>query len=131
MIVIDASALVEAVTRSDAGLQVIDRISRARKAFAPDHVDVETVSAVHRLARADAIDGTTAQLALRSLGRLALDRLPTALLTARVWALRHNVRIADGFYVALAESLEVPLLTCDGRLTRAPGPSCEFELVER
>ena len=32
----------------------------------------------------------------------------------------------DGWYVALAEALEVPLLTLDRKLADAPGPRCSF-----
>jgi predicted nucleic acid-binding protein len=32
--------------------------------------------------------------------------------------------------VALAEQLEVPLLTADARLARAPGLRCSVELIE-
>ncbi len=35
------------------------------------------------------------------------------------WDLRHNVRLADGLYVALAERLVVPLLTTDAGLAAA------------
>jgi len=38
-------------------------------------------------------------------------------------ALRRDNRSA---YVALAETLECPLVTLDGRLARATGPRCEF-----
>ena len=44
----------------------------------------------------------------------------------RVWELRLSVTPYDGWYVALAEALRCPLATLDRRLTRAPGPRCEF-----
>src|SRR5438128_1970265 len=44
----------------------------------------------------------------------------------RVWELRHNVSIYDGWYVALAEALDVPLATLDERLVEAEGPQCRF-----
>jgi hypothetical protein len=34
----------------------------------------------------------------------------------------------DAGFVALAEALDVPLVTLDGRLARATGPRCEFLL---
>lgn len=49
---------------------------------------------------------------------------------ARVWELRHNLTPYDASYVALAETLDVTLLTADGRLARAPSLRCEVELVE-
>jgi predicted nucleic acid-binding protein len=39
----------------------------------------------------------------------------------RVWKLRDALTAYDGVYVALAEALDAPLLTCDGKLSRAHG----------
>jgi predicted nucleic acid-binding protein len=36
----------------------------------------------------------------------------------------------DAFYVALAEALECPLVTLDGRLARASGPRCRIRVVD-
>jgi predicted nucleic acid-binding protein len=35
----------------------------------------------------------------------------------------------DGAYVALAEALEAPLLTCDEKLSRAHGHDARIELI--
>ena len=35
----------------------------------------------------------------------------------------------DGLYVALATMLDLPLLTSDIRLTKAPGLPCRYELI--
>jgi predicted nucleic acid-binding protein len=43
-----------------------------------------------------------------------------------VWELRNSVRSYDAYYVALAEALDAPLVTCDDRLARAIGPMCEI-----
>ncbi len=50
-------------------------------------------------------------------------------LLARCWELRDNLTIYDASYVALAEALDVTLLTGDGRLARAPGPRCRVETL--
>lgn len=43
--------------------------------------------------------------------------------------LRENLTVYDAAYVALAELLEVVLLTADARLARAPGLRCQVDLV--
>jgi len=48
---------------------------------------------------------------------------------ARCWELTQNVSVYDAAYVALAELLDVALLTADARLASAPGPRCRFELL--
>jgi predicted nucleic acid-binding protein len=44
----------------------------------------------------------------------------------RIWELRHDVTSYDAWYVAIAESLDLPLATLDEHLCRAKGPECEF-----
>jgi predicted nucleic acid-binding protein len=48
-------------------------------------------------------------------------------LVARVWQLRANLTAYDAVYVVLAEALGATLLTCDGRLARAPGHRVRVE----
>jgi len=64
--------------------------------------------------------------------RLHLEYFPPyAPLGPRVWELRENLTAYDAWYVALAEELGLPLATLDGRLSRAPGPRCEFTIPTR
>lgn len=51
--------------------------------------------------------------------------MPLAPLLQRIWALRDNVTA----YVALAEKLRGPLITCDSKLAGASGPRCTFDLI--
>ncbi len=50
-------------------------------------------------------------------------------LLPRMWELRANLGAYDATYVALAEALDVPLLTLDARLAAAPGNRATVELV--
>jgi predicted nucleic acid-binding protein len=52
---------------------------------------------------------------------LALTRYPHDVLLGRVWELRGNLTAYDAVYVALAEALDAPLVTCDAKLAAAPG----------
>ena len=62
----------------------------------------------------------------RDLLRLDLELFSFMPFAERVWALRHNLTAYDAWYVALAEALDCPLMTLDGRLSRASGPTCEI-----
>ena len=61
----------------------------------------------------------------------ASERVGVGGLLGRIWELRDNVSAYDATYVAVAEALEAPLVTADGRLARAPGPRCTVVVVRR
>jgi predicted nucleic acid-binding protein len=46
------------------------------------------------------------------------------MLAGRSWDLRRNLSIYDASYVALAELLQIPLVTLDRRLAGAPTVGC-------
>ena len=69
------------------------------------------------------MDARRAALALADLAALPLRRAAHRPLLARCWELRDNLTVYDASYVALAEALDVTLLTGDGRLSRAAGPA--------
>jgi predicted nucleic acid-binding protein len=50
-------------------------------------------------------------------------------LAALAWELRHTITFYAALYVALAAVLDMPLLTADVRLTKAPGLSCRVMLI--
>lgn len=130
MIVLDASTLVELLLGTEAGRSIADRIADPALALHVPHlVDVEVAQALRRLVREGALDAESAAAALDDLRLLDLDRHSHEPLLERVWALRDNLPAYDAVYVALAEALDCPLLTCDGRLARAPGVPCLIELV--
>lgn len=56
-------------------------------------------------------------------------RVRHAGLVERVWALKETVTAYDAVYVAVAESLSLPLVTADRRLARAPGLRCDVEVL--
>jgi predicted nucleic acid-binding protein len=126
MVVIDASALVDAL--------LINGAARSRVAAeslqAPELIDAELLSVLRRLVLAAKLQDRDALQALTTAQLLGLRRHPSRALWVRAWELRSNLSAYDALYVALAEQLEVPLLTADARLARAPGLRCCVELIE-
>jgi predicted nucleic acid-binding protein len=60
---------------------------------------------------------------------LHIRRYPHEPLTDRVWELRDVLTPSDGMFVALAEVLEMPLVTCDPHLAAASDHGAEVELI--
>jgi len=50
-------------------------------------------------------------------------------LLPRIWALRRSLTAYDAAYVALAEALNAPLVTCDRSLLLAHGHDADVEVV--
>lgn len=117
---VDASAVVELLLRTTAGLAV-ERTIEDSSLAAPAHLDAEVLSALGRLTRGGEVPEERVAPALEALARAPIRRYPLEPLLAEVWALRANVSLRDGLYLALAQELRAPLLTTDGRLARAPG----------
>lgn len=127
MIVADASALVAALTTSGPGAAGLRRRLRAEVVNAPHLIDVEAASAVRRLIAAGEIDSTQGATAVDRLRTWPLRRHGHVSLLPRIHALRDSVTSYDAAYVALAEALRVPLITCDGRLSRSNGHRAAIE----
>jgi predicted nucleic acid-binding protein len=128
MMVLDASAAIEFLMQSPTGERVELRIKH-RDLFAPELVDLEIVQALRNLLRSRTITHWRGELALNDLSNLALIRYSHEPLVARIWELRGNLSAYDAAYVAIAESLDVPLITCDAKLAAAPGHTAVVELI--
>jgi predicted nucleic acid-binding protein len=84
-------------------------------------MDVEVAQVLRRHAAHGTLIEARAEGAIELLQRLPLTRHPARILLPRIWALRGTLTAYDAAYVSLAEALGATLLTCDGRLARAPG----------
>ncbi len=102
---------------------------RGERLAAPRLIDVEVVSAWRRSAVAGDLDERRVELAIADLLALRLDRVPHGPLLGRCWELRSNLTAYDAVYVALAEALDVTLLTADTRLADPPGSRCAVEVL--
>jgi predicted nucleic acid-binding protein len=130
VLVIDASICVVALSDdSQAGDRARRRL-RDENLAAPELIDLEVASVLRKLVSTGLVPARRADLALADLISLPMDRARHQPLLPRVWQLRGNVSAYDAAYVALAEAIDVPLLTADTRLAAAPGPRCVIELLE-
>jgi len=94
---------------------------------APDIVDVEFHHALRGLAQGRKISPERAELARSLYAQMPMERIPSRRLLDRVWSLRHNLGAYDACFLALAEALDVPLITCDEKQRRADGHQAQVE----
>jgi predicted nucleic acid-binding protein len=131
VIVLDASALLEFLLQTPLGARVEARLFRDEDEFHSPHlVDVEVTQALRRLVRTGEVSPARAADAIDDLADLDLHRHPHVDLLTRAWKLRENVSAYDAMYVALAEALAAPVVTCDTPLARAPGHRARIEAIE-
>ena len=130
MIVVDASAMTEFLLQTPLGLKVEARLlKRAEEFHVPHLIDVEVAQALRRLVRTREISVERAEEALADMADFDLHRHAHVDLLARAWELRSNLTACDAVYVALAEALASPLVTCDGPLGGSPGHTARIEVV--
>lgn len=125
MIVVDASAVVLGLLNDGEARARL----RGEALVSPHLVDSEVLSTLRTQVSRGEIDAADATRAVDTWGRLGIERFGAEPLLGRIWELRHTVSAYDATYVAVAEALELPLLTADGRLARSPGPRCTVVVV--
>lgn len=114
MIVIDASAMVEALIGRDVDGGLLEAMSA--EVAAPHLLDVEVLSVLRGLVLGGKLQSDVAEAARADHFELAVDRYDTASVAERLWDLRHRYTSYEAAYLALAETLDVPLHTCDTKL---------------
>lgn len=131
MIVLDASAVLELVLRTAKGRKVEARALLPEQSLhAPHLIDVEVAHALRRLVQLKEVPAARAKQALDDHAALHIKRADHEDMLERLWELRESVTAYDGTYVALAEVLEAPLITCDSKLARSHGHRAMIELIE-
>lgn len=126
MIVVDATTIVNGLLRDGVSRETL----LANDLHVPHLTDSEVVATLTRLVRSKTVDAKGAKRALDRWVLFGVRRHPIRGLMPRMWELRENVKAYDATYVALAERLGLPLVTCDKRLARANGPKCEVRLIQ-
>lgn len=129
MLVLDASVVIELLISDD-----VKKIARLENRLtnevlvAPDHTWIEVASVIARLNRVGRLSDADATQIIFHFQRLNIRPIGTSGLISQLWDMRQNVRPYDAAYVAVAEALNSPLVTCDKKLSNATGTSCTFEL---
>ena len=130
MIVADASTIIEVLLRTRLAEKCRDRLLNSGEALcAPYLLDIEVVQVLRRYTIHSDISQDRGRLALDDFRDMPVIRYPHEPFLPRVWELRKSVSAYDAVYIALAEVLDAPLVTCDGRLARAHGHRAVVEVI--
>lgn len=129
--VVDASVVIRVLQNRAHDAPLRQRFAQQRHIHAPALIDAEVASAVRGLLLTSKngvrITDKRAEQMVEDFADLPLVRYPMQAYQPRVLALRDNFTAYDAFYVALAESLDMPLLTTDRKYARAPGHAAVVE----
>jgi predicted nucleic acid-binding protein len=128
VLVVDTSAVVAALVGRPRDEALVDRLCTDGDLHAPHLLDVELLHALRRLLLAGRLSEDRAADARADFADLTIVRYDHVAVVDRTWALRHNLTAYDATFVALAEILDVPLVTCDAHLANAPGDRARIEL---
>ena len=129
MIVVDCSAVVDALTAAGDANSLRARMS-GEDLHAPALLDFEVVAALRGLVLGSHLTAARAEDALTDFDDLTIERWTYSdSLRRRALQLRHNVSAYDSAYIALAEAMDCPLLTRDGRLQKAAGHRVIVEVL--
>jgi predicted nucleic acid-binding protein len=130
VLVVDTSAVIGALVGRPPDRRLVDRLSIDGDLCAPYLLDVEFLNALGRLVDGRQLGEDRAGDARGDFAALAVTRYEHTLVADRVWELRQGLTDYDATFVALAELLDVPLVTCDTPLADAPGNRAVIELYE-
>ena len=128
MIVVDASAACDTIIGRDPQGGTADRLAEADELVAPHLIDIEVLHALRRSVRSGRLTADRASDALDDFADLTLSRFPHEPFIDRVWELRDELGAYDASYLALAETISIPLVTRDAGLAAVAKRTVEVEL---
>lgn len=129
MIVVDASVLAPALADDGPdGDKARERLA-GEHLLAPGLIFLEVGSVIRTALHRGDIDERRAAFALDDLEALPIQSVPHRRLLGRIWLLRANLTSYDASYVAVAEATQSTLVTADRKLSQAPGPLCNFDVL--
>ncbi|HEV7162466.1 MAG TPA: type II toxin-antitoxin system VapC family toxin [Solirubrobacteraceae bacterium] len=119
MIVADASAITELLLVGPRAKSIRGALAEHAELHVPEHFHVEVLSALRRYSIRRELSELRASEALSALAELRTLSYPVIELVDAVWALHETLTAYDAAYLALAQRLDVGLITLDGGLARA------------
>jgi predicted nucleic acid-binding protein len=129
--VIDASAVLELLLKTQRGGEIEARaLAQEEELTAPELLDIEVTQGLRRLVGFKELTARRGSQVLQDFLDLRIKRFAHVGLLERVWQLRDSMTAYDAAYVALAEVLDVALLTCDTKLGRSHGHRATIEVVK-
>jgi predicted nucleic acid-binding protein len=124
--VCDASAIAALLLDSGPDGQWVTHTVDSGTITAPTLVTYETANVIRRHELSGQVSPDQAAQAHADLLDLTIELWPYDILASRAWELRQNLSIYDATYVALAETIDLTLITLDKRLAKAPGTRCQI-----
>lgn len=117
--VIDSCAVAEVLMKTHLG-ETVARTIRGHRLFAPELIDAEVLATLRRAVHRKTLSESDALTAVQWLTEWPIMRLSHSPLNMMAWRDRHNVSPYDALYLAVARVQDLPLITVDARLSRAP-----------
>lgn len=131
MIVIDSSVLIAALVEQTDDAAWSRTIAADPELRGPELLLAEAMNGVRRSELNRDVSTVQAEFARNTLVQMVFSLYPFNPFAERIWDLRHNLTSYDAWYVALAETLDCPLVTLDRRMSRAGGVQCEVLIPPR
>lgn len=121
MIVADASAIAELLLARPSASPIREALSPHTELHVPEHFHAEVLSVLRRHVLARRLGEVRAARALAELAALRAITYPIVQLMLPIWRFRANLSVYDAAYLALAQRLDVGLITLDAALAEAAG----------
>jgi predicted nucleic acid-binding protein len=121
MIVVDASVIIHVLVDAAVEPHIIDQLESANGLLAPHIIDLEVINGIRKQFFLKKLQAQQALEAINDFKSLTIDRRLTETLIDRIWELRSNLTPYDAAYVALAETVDLPLITRDSKIAKVKG----------